>query len=137
LDRGKKVHETGYKDNKATAILRFKGFERPDFIIQEIKRIGSQPKVGQPVVFEVKIKNAGDGRSEPASVGYRVGGSSNLKSMPLLPMGPNTIRKVRITTEPFSRAQKYRITVIVNHDHRIKEKRTDNNEKYQNFTVKK
>ena len=136
LDRDKKIHETGYKDNMATAILRFKGFERPDFIIQEIKRIGSKPKVGQPVVFEVKIKNAGDAKSEPATVGYRVGGSSNLESLPLPPMGPNTIRTVRITTEPFSKAQKYRITVIVNHDHRIQEKKTDNNEKYQTFTVR-
>ena len=137
LDRSKNVRETGYKDNKATAILRFRGFERPDFIIKEIKRIGNKPKVGQPAVFEVKIKNAGDARSDPARIGYRIGGSSNLKSLPLPPMGPNTIRTARITTEPFSRAQKYRITVIVNHDHRIKEKKTDNNEKYKTFTVKK
>jgi hypothetical protein len=137
LDKGEQVRETGYKDNKATAILRFRGFERPDFIIEEIKRIGSKPKVGRPVVFEVKIKNAGDARSEPSTVGYRIGGSSNLESLPLPPMGPNTIRTIRITTEPFSRAQKYRITVIVNHDYRIKEKKTDNNEKYQTFTVQK
>ena len=137
LDRSKKVRETGYMENKVTAILRFKGFERPDFIIEEIKQVGSKPKVGQPVVFDVKIKNAGDARSDHATVGYRVGGSSNLESVPLLPMGPNTLRTVRITTEPFSRAQKYRITVIVNHDHRVKEKKTDNNEKYQTFTVQK
>ena len=93
--------------------------------------------MGQPVVFEVKIKNTGDARSDPARVGYRIGGNPNLKSLPLPPMGPNTIRTVPITTEPFSRAQKYRITVIVNHDHRIKEKKTDNNEKYKTFTVKK
>jgi hypothetical protein len=137
LDRSKKVRETGYKDNKATVILRFRGFERPDFIIEEIKRIGGKPKVGRPVVFEVKIKNAGDATSDSARVGYRIGGSSNLESLPLPPMGPNTLRTVRITTEPFSRAQKYRITVIVNHDHRIKEKKTDNNEKYKTFTVEK
>ena len=137
LDRSKKVRETGYKDNKATVILRFRGFERPDFIIKEIKRIGAKPKVGQPLVFEVKIKNTGDARSALARVGYRVGGDPNLKSLPLPPMGPNTMRTVRITTEPFSRAQKYRITVIVNPDHHIKEKRTDNNEKYKTFTVKK
>jgi hypothetical protein len=52
-------------------------------------------------------------------------------------MEPNTIRMVRITSEPFSRAQKYRITVIANHDHRIQEKKTDNNEKYKTFTVEK
>jgi hypothetical protein len=137
LDREKKVHETGYKDNKATAILRFKGFERPDFIIEEIKQIGSKPKVGRPVVFEVKIKNTGDAKSDAASVGYRIGGNPNLKSVPLPPMEPNTIRMVRITSEPFSRAQKYRITVIANHDHRIQEKKTDNNEKYKTFTVEK
>jgi hypothetical protein len=137
LDRSKKVRETGYKNNKATIILRFRGFERPDFIIKEIKRIGAKPKVGQPLVFEVKIKNTGDARSALARVGYRVGGDPNLKSLPLPPMGPNTMRTVRITTEPFSRAQKYRITVIVNPNHHIKEKRTDNNEKYKTFTVKK
>lgn len=137
LDKGKKVRETGYKDNKATAILRFRGFERPDFIIKEIKRIGNKPKVGQPVMFEVKIKNKGDGKSASANVGYRVGGSSKIKSVPLPAMEPNTTQTVHITTEPFSKAQNYRITVIVNHDHRIKEKKTDNNEKYMKFTVKK